>query len=238
MSTRTTEPSPLFRARVAGFLYLMGLPAPFGLIYVPSRLVVPGDAAATAGNIAASESLFRLGIVSNLYVAIINILLAVALYQLLKPVSRNMALLMLAFVLVGVAIAMLSELPQLGVLRLLSGPDYLNAFTTGQLQAQIMLLLHLHNQGLNIAQIFWGLWLFPLGYLVFKSRFLPRILGVLLMIACFGYLIDSLAELLFPNLGLSLIFFVGWGDLLLLLWLLIKGVNVEQWEKRALEPAQ
>src|SRR5829696_1514725 len=237
MRTRTTEPSPLFRARVAGFLYLIGLPAPFGLIYVPSRLVVPGDAAATANNIAASEWLFRLAIVSNLFVPIIGILLAVALYQLLKPVSRNMALLMVAFVLAGVPIAMLSELPQFAVLRLLSGADYLSAFTTEQLQAQIMLFLHLHNQGLNIAQIFWGLWLFPLGYLVFKSGFIPRILGVLLIIASFGYVIDSLATILFPNAGVNLIFITSWGELLLLLWLLIKGVNVEQWEKRAHEPA-
>ena len=169
MRVRTAEPSPLLRARVAGFLYLMLLPAPFGLIYVPSRLVVPGDAAATANNIAASETLFRLAIVSNLLISIIGILLAVALYQLLKPVSRNMALLVLA----GVPISMLSELPQFAVLRLLSGADYLSAFTTGQLQAQIMLFLHLHNQGLNIAQLFSGLWLFPLGYLVFNCDSSP-----------------------------------------------------------------
>lgn len=100
---------------------------------------------------------------------------------------------------------------------------------TDQLQALMYLFLRLHSQGFLIAQIFWGLWLFPMGYLVFKSGFLPRILGVLLMIGCFGYVIESFAAFLGYNV--SIIFFTSWGELLLLLWLLIKGVNVEQWEK-------
>jgi hypothetical protein len=99
-----------------------------------------------------------------------------------------------------------------------------------------MLLLQVHSQGLQIAQIFWGLWLFPLGYLVFQSGFLPRILGVFLLVGGIGYVLDSVAAFLFPTAGLNLIFFTGWGELLLLAWLLIKGVNGEQWEKRALEP--
>jgi len=235
MTTHTAETSPLIRARVAGFLYLMLLPAPFGLIYVPSRLVVSGDAAATASNIMASESLFRLGIVSNLLVQIVNIFVVLALYQLLKPVNKNMASLMAIFVLVGVSIGMLNELTQLAVLRLLSGADYLTVFTTDQLKGLVYLFLRLHSQGLLIAQIFWGLWLFPMGYLVFKSGFLPRILGILLMIGCFGYVIDSFAAFLGYNV--SIIFFTSWGELLFTLWLLIKGVNVEQWEKRALESA-
>jgi hypothetical protein len=121
----------------------------------------------------------------------------------------------------------------LAVLFLLSGGDYLNVFTTEQLLALVYFFLRLHGQGLNIAQIFWGLWLFPMGYLVFKSGFLPRVLGILLMIACFGYVIESFAAFLGYNV--SIIFFTGWGELLLLLWLLIKGVNVEGWKKRALE---
>jgi hypothetical protein len=157
----------------------MLLPAPFGLIYVPSRLIVPGDAAATASNVMASDSLFRLGIVSNLLVHIVNLFLVLALYRLLKPVNKNMASLMVMFVLVGVPIVMLNELTQLAVLPLLSGADYLAVFTTEQLHALVLLFLNLHKQGLNIAQIFWGLWLFPMGYLVFKSGFIPRILGML-----------------------------------------------------------
>src|SRR5574341_984313 len=197
MTTRTAETSPLTLARVAGLLYLMGLPAPFGLIYVPSRLIVSGDAAATAAN--------------------------------------NMALLMVMFVVAGDAIAMLNEMTQFAVLRLLSGADYLTVFTTDLVQALALLFLNMHSQGINIAQIFWGLWLLPMGYLVFKSGFLPRIIGALLIIAGFGYVIQSFAAVLGYNL--SIIFYTGWGELLLLLWLLIKGVNVEQWNKRAAESA-
>jgi len=236
MTTRTAEPSPLFRARVAGFLYLFAnLFAPFTLLYLPSRFIVRGDAATTAANIMASESLFRLGIVLNLFTFIGQIFLVLALYQLLKVVNKNMASLMVIFSLAAVPIAMLNELNNLAVLLLLSGADYLKVFTTEQLQALVYLFLRLHNQGLNIAQIFWGLWLFPMGYLVFKSGFLPRILGVLLMIGCFGYVIQSFAAFLGYNV--SIIFFTGWGELLILLWLLIKGVNVEEWHKRAAESA-
>ncbi|SRR6266498_4582038 len=236
MTTRTAETSTLLRARVAGFLYLLAnLPAPFALVYLPSKLIVRGDAAETANNILASESLFRLGIVGLLFNSIVNIFLVLALYQLLNVVNRNMATLMVIFMLVVVPIGMLNELNSLAILQLLSGADYLNVFTTGQLQALVYFFLRLHGQGLNIAEIFWGLWLFPMGYLVFTSGFLPRILGILLMIGCFGYVIESFAAFLGYNV--SIIFFTGWGELLLLLWLLIKGVNVEGWEKRALESA-
>ena len=236
MTTHTAETSPLIRARVAGLLYLLAnLFAPFALIYLPSRLIVGGDAAATANNIMASESLFRFGIVSNLFNSIANIFLVLALYQLLKVVSKNSASLMVIFSLAAVPIAMLNELTQLAVLQLLSGADHLEVFTTEQLQALAYLFLRLHGQGLNIAQIFWGLWLFPMGYLVFKSGFLPKILGILLMIGCFGYVIQSFAAFLGYNV--SIIFLTSWGELLFLMWLLIKGVNVEQWEKRAVESA-
>jgi len=236
MTTRTAETSPLTRAKVAGFLYLVAnLLAPFTLLYLPSRLIVRGDAATTAHNIMASESLFRFGIVSNLFNSLANIFLVLALYQLLKVVNKNMASLMVIFSLAAVPIVMLNELNNLAVLLLLSGADYLKVFTTGQLQALVYLFLRLHSQGLNIAQIFWGLWLFPMGYLVFKSGFLPRLLGILLMIGCFGYVIQSFAAFLGYNV--SIIFFTSWGELLFLLWLLIKGVNVEQWEKRAGESA-
>ncbi len=181
MTTTEKKKSIQRTARVAGFLYFMLFPAAFGLIYVPSRLIVPGDAAATAGKIMASESLFRLGIVSNLLTSIIYIFVVLALYRLLKPVNKNMASLMVIFVLASVPIWMLSELTQLAALLLLSGADYLRVFTGDQLQALVLLFLNVHESGVNIAQIFWGLWLFPMGYLVFKSRFLPRFLGILLM---------------------------------------------------------
>ena len=165
------------------------------------------------------------------------VLLPLVLYVLLKPVNKNIALLFVIFALVGVPIAMLNLLNQLAALLLLSGADYLTAFQADQWGALVMLFLDLYDNGIHIAQIFWGLWLFPFGYLVFKSGYLPRILGVLLIIAGFGYLIDFFTFFLFPNFDTTISLFTWWGELLLALWLLIKGVNVEQWKKRALESA-
>jgi hypothetical protein len=189
----------------------------------------------------ASESLFRLGIVSALILQTVNIFVVLLLYKLLKVVNKNHAVLMVVFFLVSVPITMLNELNQFAALFLSSGADYLTGFTADQLQALVPLFLNLHEYGILIAQIFWGLWLFPMGYLVFKSGFLPRILGILLMIACFGYLITSFGSLLLPNFGettiATIIGFTFYGEMFLALWLLIKGVNVEEWEKRALESA-
>jgi len=183
----------------------------------------------------ASELLFRLSIVSALLSQIVGIGVTLALYQLLKPVNRNMASLMVIFVLTGIPITMLTELTHVAALQLLSGADYLTIFTTEQLQALALLFLDLHGYGLTIAGIFWGLWLFPLGYLVFKSGFLPRILGVLLILGCFGYLIDSFGLFLFPDYNLNIALYTGWSEVIFPLWLVIKGVNVEQQEKLALE---
>ena len=235
MTTHAAETSPLVRARVAGALYLFAnIFAPFTLLYLPSRFIVRGDAAATAGNIMASESLFRFGIVGNLFTFIANIFLALALYQLLKVVNKDMASVMVILFLVGVPIAMLNELTQLAVLQLLSGAGYLmKAYATDQLQGLAYLLLRLHDQGLLIAHIFFGLWLLPMGYLVFESGFIPKIVGVLLVIAGVGYVVQSFAAFLGYNM--NIILFTGLGELVFLLWLLIKGVDVEQWKKRALE---
>jgi len=235
--TTKEKMNPNKTARIAGFLYLIMFPLGiFIAFYVPSILIVPGDAVTTANNIMASESLFRLSIVSALIIQIVNTLLVLVLYKLLKPVNKNHALLMVIFILLGVPIAMLSQLNQFAALLLLSGADYLKVFTADQLPAQVMFFLDLHEHGITIAGIFWGLWLFPMGYLVYKSGFLPRILGILLMIGCFGYLIDSFTIFLFPTFK-GIAQFTFWGEVLFPLWLLIKGVNVEQWEKRALESA-
>jgi Domain of unknown function (DUF4386) len=229
--------STIKTARLTGLLYLSLVPLGFFGIYAATRLVVPGDAGTTAQNIMASESLFRLGIVSNLLVQIVNVFVVLALYRLLKPVNPTMALLMVVFILLGAPIAMLNELNQFAILFVLRGADYLTGFTSDQLQALVPLFLDLHKYGISIASIFWGLWLFPMGYLVFKSGFLPRILGILLIIGCFGYLIDSFAAFLLPNNPVSVALFTFWGEVLFPLWLLIKGVNVEQWEKRAFASA-
>ncbi len=238
MTNHTTKTSPLVYARVAGVLYLMLAPlGVFGILYVPSTLIAPGDAATTASNIIASEGLFRLSIVSALVTQLVNLLLVLVLYKLLKPVNKNHAVLMVILFLVSVPITMLNELNQFAALLLLSGADHLTVFTADQLQALVLLFLDLHEHGILITGIFWGLWLFPMGYLVFKSGYIPRIIGVLLMIGCFGYLIDSFMAFLFPNFGVSIAQFTFVGEVLLPLWLLIRGVNVERWEKRVLESA-
>ena len=238
MTSRTAAVSPLRTARIAGFLYLLTVPLGiFTLLYVPSTLIVSGSAAGTAANIGAHESLFRLGIVSALIGSVIGILYVLMLYKLLRPVSRDIAVLMVVFALTGNPIAMLSELAQLGVLQLLSGADYLSAFTTAQLQSLAYLFGVLHTQGVNISFIFAGLWLLPLGYLVFRSGFLPRILGVLLAIGGLGYLTDVFAGFLFPDSNLKIGLLTGLAEIVFLLWLLVRGVDAEQWNRRALDPA-
>jgi len=225
-------------ARIAGLLYLaLAVLSAFGLVYVPSMLIVPGDAAATANNIVTSESLFRLGFMSNLIAFTVNVFVALLLYKLLKPVNKSMASLMVILILIGLAIGMLNELNQFAALLLLGGADHLTAFTADQLQAFAALFLDIYQHGFSIAHIFWGLWLFPLGYLVFKSGFLPKVIGVLLIIAGLGYLVDFTLFFLFPDITVTISEFTFVGEVLLILWLLIKGVNVEQWEKRALESA-
>ena len=224
-------------ARIAGLLYLIVFIAALFATFVKSSLVVPGDAAATVSNIMASESLFRLGFVSDLTHQAVQVVLVLVLYKLLRPVSKAAALLMAIFGLVGVPIAMLNMLNHSAALLLLSGADYLTAFTADQLQALVMFFLDLLDHGFFIAFIPWGIWLFPLGYLVIRSGCIPRILGILLIVAGFGYLIDFVTFFLFPNFDATVRMFTFWGELFFALWLLIKGVNVEQWEKRALESA-
>lgn len=227
--------NPNKTARIAGLLYVIPWFLSLFAFFLLDSLIVPGDAATTANNIMASESQFRLSVVSDLIVQPVFVVLVLALYKLLKPVNQNQAALMVILFLVSVPIAMLNMLNQFATLRLLSGANYLTAFTANQVQALVPFFRDLHEVGIMIAYIFWGLWLFPLGYLVFKSGFLPRMLGILLMISCFGYLIDFVTFFLFPNFDVAINMYTGWAELFLCLWLLIKGVNVEKWEKRALK---
>jgi hypothetical protein len=219
-------------ARLAGGLYLALMPFGFfGIIYVPSVLLVSGDAATTSRNIMASEWLIRSGAVSHLISQLILVFLVLALYRLLKPVNKEHAVLMVVLALVAVPIASLNEVNHLAALRLLTNADD-GAFAASQLQAQAMLFLDMRQNGIVVAQVFWGLWLLPLGLLVFRSGFLPRLIGVLLVIAGAAYVIDSGTLLLFPgHATISQFTFVG--EVLLPLWLLIKGVNVERWQQVA-----
>jgi hypothetical protein len=239
-NTRSIKMSSIKKnARIVGILYLLLIPfSVFGMIYVPSQLLVTGNGAATASNIVASESQFRWSIIGALTVQVINIFLVVTLYKLLRPVNKTMAVLMVVFSLVAVPIAMLNELNHFAVVLLSTGAENMAGFSTGQLQALIPLFLDLHEYGLSIASIFWGLWLFPMGYLIYRSGYIPKFLGVLLMIGCFGYLIDSLAIFLLPGSQVNVATFTFWGEILFPLWLLIKGVDIKQFEKHTLESAR
>jgi len=216
-------------ARFAGLLYLaLAALSAWSLVYVPSMIIVPGDAAATANNIVASESLFRLGVVSNLATFTLNVFVAVLLYKLLEPVSKSIASLMVILIMVGLAIGMLNEVNQFAALLAL-GADNL---TATQSQALASLFLDIHEHGFNIAHIFWGLWLFPMGYLIFRSGFLPQVIGILLIVAGMGYLIDFTLFFLVPDVTLNVSNFTFIGEVALIFWLLIRGVNVARWEKR------
>lgn len=215
-------------ARIAGFLYLIVAITGFFSYFVRGKLIVPGDASVTANNIMASEWLFRIGLMSELIMITCWILVAHALYKLFKPVNKNHVLLMVSFVLVGSAIVCINILSQFVALLVLNGADYLTVFGTDQLQSLAMLFLDLSKHGSFIAYIFFGLWLFPLGYLVFKSSFLPRIIGILLIIAGLGYLIEFFTFFFLPNFDVGITLFTFWGELILLLWLLIKGIKIPE----------
>src|SRR3974377_1596378 len=165
-------------ARIAGAIYLsLVVFAPFSLIYVPNKLIVRGDATATAGNILTHEMLFRYGVFSDLIATVIFISLGIALYRLLRDVNRTQAWLMVSFVLVSSAVAFVNVVNELAAIILFQGGDFLSVFSKEQLNALGMLFIRVHGQGIRVNELFWGLWLFPFGVLVMQSRFLPRLLG-------------------------------------------------------------
>ena len=216
-------------ARMAGLLYLLYmLTTIFADVFGRSKLVVLGDAAATAGNIMASEGLFRLSFVGDLISAVLFFLAAWALYVLLKSVNKDLALLFMLLNLGGVAVYSINLLNQFAALLLLSGADYLNVFRADQLQALALFFLTLQKNGYWISQIFFAAWLLPLGYLVFKSGFLPRILGIVIMIHFVGWLMTFLQFFLLP--GFTVITYVTYplgfiSEFGLTLWLLIMGAK-------------
>ena len=217
-------------ARIAGAIYLsMVVTGPFSLIYVPSKLIVRGNAAATSDNILAHETMFRLSIMADLVGQVIFICLAIALYRLLSSVNKTWAGLMVAFVLVSAAVGFVNTLNDIAALTLFRGADFLTVFDKPQRDALGMLFIRLHSQGIFIDEMFWGLWLFPFGLLVFRSGFLPRLIGGWLMINCFGYVALSFIALLFPpyyETAFGLAQPVLFGELAIMLWLLIKGAKV------------
>lgn len=216
-------------ARIAGFLYLVNaITGFFGIIYVPGKLIVSGNAAVTASNILASERLFHLGIASELVCAVEFVFVVWALYRLLGGVNRTLGSLMVILGLAFVPMMCMNALNGIAALLLVRGADFLSAFDPSQRRALAMLFLDLRRYGYLIGWIF-GVWFFPLGILVFKSRFLPRFLGVLLIIAGAGYVADSLTPLLLPGyenvVGRIASIALTLGEPVLILWLLIMGAK-------------
>jgi len=227
-------------ARIAGVLTLLIVVfAPFSMIYVPTTLVVPGDAAATANHIMASEGLFRLGMASDLIVFLIEIVLTVLLYVLLKPVNKTLSLVAAFSRLAMTVIQGINLLNHFFVLLLLSGASYLTVFVPDQMQALVMMFLNAHENVVLIWGLFFSLHLLVFGYLVYKSGYIPKIIGILLVVAALPYLIQGFGNILFPQYKeiFTSIAFLSSIEIVLPLWLLIKGVNVEQWQKRVSESA-
>jgi hypothetical protein len=215
--------------RVAGLLYiLVSILGFFAMGYVPGKLIVHGNAAATASNISASETLFRLGIAGELIGQAGFIFVAWALYDLLKGVNQRQASLMVILIVVAIPIAFLNELNAIAALVLVRGADFLSIFEKPQRDALAMLFLNLHHHGFVVAEIFWGLWLFPLGLLVYRSQFLPRFLGAWLVFAGVAWMILSLNGLLLPQYEDKVYSYsqpAFFGEIAFMFWLLIKGAK-------------
>lgn len=223
-------------ARIAGIWYLaLAIVGLFCVMYVPKKIIVPGNAEATVNKIMANEMLFRFGILGDLISLILFVITVLCLYRLFKEVNLRYAQLMVALVLASVLIAFPFELSNVAILVFLSGPGYLSAFSTSQLQALTMFFVDLSQQSTFIGEIFWGLWLIPLAILVYRSRFLPRFLGVWLLINGFAYLVLSFTSLLLPRYE-GVVSNTAWpaifGEFAFILWLLIKGAKMREPEAR------
>jgi hypothetical protein len=219
------------QAHVAGVLYVLAsITAVFAWVYVNGKIFVRDDATATANNIRVSETLLRLGIASELIGSIIFIFVVLALYRLFKVVSEKHAMAMAILLLISTPISLLAVLGELAALIVAGGANFLSTFDQHQLDSLSYLFFRLHGQALVIAQIFWGLWLFPFGVLVVRSHFIPRFLGYLLWIAAFGYIANSAAALLMPAYRQAVAQFADplqMAELPIIFWLLIWGAKVK-----------
>jgi hypothetical protein len=240
MQQPATSPSPMTYARIAGLLYLViFLMAPFAEFFVREGLIVAGDASTTAANIRGSEGLFRAGFATDLVVFVIEIAQAAILYVLLAPVSRPLALVMSFARLAQATILGLNLLNMYTGLQLLTSPEY--AALGAGVEPLALVFLNAQSFGYELGLVFFALHLFALGYLVYRSGFLPRILGVLLVVSALGYVGNSFSVFLVPGLAdvMAVVVLVAAliGELPLTLWLLIKGVNATRWQEQADEPA-
>ena len=216
-------------ARLIGGLYLLMVASGiFSLIYVPGRLFVDGDAPGTIRNILSSQFLFRLHIMNGVVSVVLFMFIALALYQLFKDVDRTQAKLMAILVIIQVPMALISTLSQFAVLEFARGAGYLSVFSKAQLDALAMLFINLDGQLTVAYELFWGLWLFPLGWLVIKSRFLPRFIGIWLIINGAAYVVTYFVGTLFPqylSLTSKITTPLIMGELAFMLWLLIMGIR-------------
>lgn len=217
-------------ARIAGLLYLLiAITGGFGIMYTQSNILVPNDATATASNITNAEFTFQLSIFSNLISQALTIFLALTLARLFKDVSPKLTKYMVTLVLVAVPISFLNVLNLVAAQMFVGGADFLNVFDTNQLNSLALVFINLYQFGISVVGIFWGLWLFPFGMLIIKSKFIPKIIGIFLVIGCFAYLIDSVISILFPEHKTSISSIImlplALGEFSAILWLLIKGVR-------------
>jgi hypothetical protein len=223
--------------RLAGSLYVVtSIFGFFAMGYVPGKLILHGNAAATAANIAAHETLFRLGIAGELIGMAGFIFVAYALYDLFKGINGQHASLMVTLIVVSVPIAFVNELNSIAALVLVRGADFLSTFEQSQRYAAAMLFLNLHGRGFVLAELFWGLWLFPLAVLVYRSRFLPRFLGVWLALAGVAWVMVSLTGILLPQYQDNVYGYAQpaiLGEIAFMLWLLIKGAKPQVAESSA-----
>jgi hypothetical protein len=243
MTQRTAKMSPQLYARSCGVLYLyIFVAGSFAELFVRSKFVVSRDAAATASNIMTSELVFRLGFSGELLHLACDVAVAMLLYALLRPVDRNVALLAAFMRLACDLILATASLSHFAALHLLGGSDYLRTFQPEQLQSLALLAMKLHGDAYAISLMFFGFACLSLGYLIFRSGYLPRTIGALLAVAGACYLVNSFVHFLYPATGAALFkagillpCFVA--ELSLSLWLLVKGVNVEGWEQRVFQEA-
>lgn len=219
------------QARTAGIFYLiLAIAGGFSELYVRSAVAVNGDAAATAANVAEHSTLMRFGFLADLVNITAFLVVALLMYSFLKPIHEAAAVGMVAFNAVAVAVMSMNMLNHLGAMLIAGDPVYTAGLSPETSDALAMFLLDMHGHGYGVAQIFFGLWLLPLGYLVLRSGYFPKALGVMLMIGSGGYLLDVITSLVSPTLGPTLSPYLampsGFAELLFLLWLIVKGASV------------
>jgi hypothetical protein len=235
-ANRIADVSPRSRARTAGVFYLLTILTGVGALVTSGRIVVSGDAAATAANILANEAEFRLAVVGDLIAGVCYVVITVLLYGLFRPVDRSLSLLAAFFSLMGCTIGAVSRALYLAPLVVLGGAKVSSTFDAGELQTLAYLSLRLGEQVSSVAFVFFGLYCLLIGYLIFRSSFLPQVLGVLMAIAGLCWLTGSFASFLSPPFARLINPYLvagGLGEAALTLWLLVKGVDEERWKEQA-----